>query len=325
MHDEFENILNQVTPAPVLVDIGASGEPPRKWARLSEKSIYVGFDADARDIHTGPLAGFREARIVNKAAVAEEGRNRVEFFLTSSPHCSSTLPPDNESLADYLFSDLFQVKDKVEADGVTLNQALADLNLDRLDWFKTDSQGTDLRLFRSLAPELINSVLAVDIEPGLIDAYKGEDLYVAAHQYLVESGFWLSRLDVKGSVRMRRATLDRIKSDGGGLADALVKRNVRRSPGWVNATYLAGIDRLIRSRAGRREYLLLWIFAMIDEQYGFAADVAYHFADAFHGDEAGELMKGAAVGMITDPPGAARPRRHFLRRATDRVLNLLGV
>ena len=58
------------------------------------------------------------------------------------------------------------------------------LSLSGIDWLKTDSQGTDLRIFNSLRPEVRSRVLAIDIEPGLIDAYVGEDLFVDAHKEL---------------------------------------------------------------------------------------------------------------------------------------------
>ncbi len=47
--------------------------------------------------------------------------------------------------------------------------------MDYIDGYKTDSQGTDLRIFNSLPKEIINKILLAEFEPGIIDAYQGED------------------------------------------------------------------------------------------------------------------------------------------------------
>ena len=42
--------------------------------------------------------------------------------------------------------------------------------LDYIDWYKSDSQGTDLRIFDTLLDVVKDRVLAVDFEPGILDA-----------------------------------------------------------------------------------------------------------------------------------------------------------
>ena len=168
---------------------------------------------------------------MNEAVVAAEA-NEVSFYLTRSPFCSSTLPPDPEALSDYLFSDLFAVEREAKVRATTFNSLFDRLGLSAVDWFKTDTQGTDLRLFNSLRPGIRDRVLAVDIEPGLIDAYIGEDLFVNVHESLTKSGFWLSDMKVMGAVRMRRATLDKLRLTHQDIDERRMQKAVRPSPGW---------------------------------------------------------------------------------------------
>ena len=58
-----------------------------------------------------------------------------------------------------------------------LIDVLKELKIEKVDWFKTDSQGTDLRLFIDLEEEIRNKVLIAEFEPGMMDAYKGEDKF----------------------------------------------------------------------------------------------------------------------------------------------------
>ena len=209
--------------------------------------------------------------------------------------CSSTLKPDAPSLAEYLFAELFVVEREADVPSTTLDAVLDRLGLPGIDWLKTDSQGIDLRLFESLKPDRRAKVLALDLEPGLIDAYLGEDLFVDAHKQLLRTGFWLSNLEVMGTVKMRHATLDRLKrlEAAPALHDAV--RVLRVSPGWVNSRYLRSLPSLAQGDFGKRDYSVLWVFACLDGQYGFACDLAVDYEQRFGQDDISHLMLTEAL------------------------------
>jgi hypothetical protein len=283
MNQEIENILSIMNIQPVLVDVGASGVPPEIWNTIAKKSVYLGFDPDRRELHDVPDGQYARSVIVNEA-ITPTNSDEVSFYLTRSPYCSSTLPPDNEALSAYIFSDSFAVESQVSVPASRLDTVLNRLNLHYLDWFKADSQGTDLRLFQSLKDDIRKGVLAVDIEPGLIDAYKGEDLFVDSHRALIKEGFWLSSLDVKGTVRMKRETLQELSRSGHQLSESDIHRSVRLSPGWCEARYLRTLDSLAAEGRGQRDYILLWIFATIEKHWGFALDIASEYEKRFGQD-----------------------------------------
>jgi hypothetical protein len=297
-----------------LLDIGASGAPPQIWDAIAARSIYIGFDPDSREMREISNGQFHKAIIVNEAVVAAEA-NEVSFFLTRSPFCSSTLKPDSEALSDYLFSDLFTVESQARVRATTFDSLFDRLGLSAVDWFKTDTQGTDLRLFNSLKPDIRDRVLAVDIEPGLIDAYIDEDLFVNVHQSLTESGFWLSDLKVMGAVRMRRATMDKLRLAHKDIDERCIQKAVKPSPGWCEARYLRTTDWLAQKRFKQREYLLLWIFALLDGQIGFALDLATEY----------ELVFGASAiseAMNREPIRCLRQSRGRLRQAVEKIVTL---
>jgi hypothetical protein len=298
MNREIDNILTTLNIQPVLVDIGASDAPPNVWESIARHSIYVGFDPDQRELHDIPQGQFSRSIIVNKAVTSISNQSDAHFYLTHFPYCSSTLPPDTESLANYLFSDLFVVEREASVPASTLTVILNQLNLTSVDWFKTDSQGTDLRLFQSLKDELRSRVLAVDIEPGLIDAYRGEDLFVEAHRELLHQGFWLSSLDVEGTIRMRRSTLQTLTSPHQKLNDTHFYQSVRQSPGWCEARYLRTIESLQEQNAEAREYVLLWVFCMIEKQWGFALDIACAYDQKFTKDSTSSLLHNLPLSLI---------------------------
>ena len=293
----IDRLLSDLDIHPVLVDIGASGAPPAIWDSIASHSTYVGFDPDLREIHEVPDSRFHRAVIVNEAITSSTDKE-VRFYLTKSPYCSSTLRPDTEALADYIFSDLFTVERETAVRATTLNEVLERLSLPRIDWFKTDSQGTDLRLFTSLRDDISSRVLAIDIEPGLIDAYVGEDLFADAHKALTERGFWLSNMNVCGTVRMKSATLQELNATNAQIDQPLIERLVRQTPCWVEARYFRTSKSLLQTGAGKEDFALLWVFALIDEQTGFALDLALEYERVFGRDGIAQLMRNEPLRRI---------------------------
>ena len=298
MSKAIEYLLSSLEIHPVLVDIGASGTPPDIWQRIASHSCYVGFDPDAREIHEEYSRHFWQSTIVNKAIVAEEGASKAIFFLTASPYCSSTLEPDHASLSHYLFANLFTVEKQVSAPATSFNAVIERLSLPTIDWFKTDSQGTDLRLFNSLKPELKDRVLAIDIEPGLIDAYVGEDLFIDAHREFIRAGYWLSDIKIRGSVRMRRESLPIASALNRKIDEKFIRRTVKPSPGWCEARYLRSIEWLSDHEFAQREYVLLWVFAILDKQLGFAFDLAVKYEEVFGQSEISKIMKNEPLSLM---------------------------
>jgi FkbM family methyltransferase len=176
--EAIERLVTELDLHPVLVDVGASGSPPTLWNKISPHSIYVGFDPDLREMSEPSEGTFHKSFVVNKAVIGEDAPDEVTFFLTRFALCSSTLSPDHEALSSYLFADLFDVEREVKVQATTLSKAMDRLSLNEIDWLKLDSQGTDLRLFTSLRRDIRSKVVTLDIEPGLIDAYREEDLFV---------------------------------------------------------------------------------------------------------------------------------------------------
>jgi hypothetical protein len=281
---------------PVLVDVGASGAPFPAWHALESHAIYVGFDPDLREMRTDDTRTYHRAVTLPYAIVAGPETGKVPFFLTQSPFCSSTLRPDRASLSHYLFAPLFDVGQVASVRATTLGAALAEAGVSQPDWIKCDSQGTDLRIFMGLAASSRDRVLALDIEPGLIDAYQGEDLFVDAHAELVRRGFWLSRLDVKGSVRVSASSVAALSAAGVG-ADTLA-RAVRTSPGWAEARYLRLPAWVLDHGGERQDVALLWLFAMVDGQPAFAVDVVAAYENAYGTDALSARMRRYAVAVI---------------------------
>ncbi|HLF20186.1 MAG TPA: hypothetical protein VI704_05315, partial [Bacteroidota bacterium] len=278
---------------PVLVDIGASGGVHPEWKRIRRFSVGIAFDADERELQRAEQqkSDYRTLHVI-KAVVSDKKKGSTRFYLTKSPYCSSTLEPDHDALRQWAFAQLFEVERTVELKSVTLREVLDQSRVSGIDWFKTDSQGIDLRLFESLGPQLRKNVLVADFEPGIIDAYRGEDKLYSVLESMHGPDFWMSDLRIEGSQRVDAEHL-------GPLLPAFHKRYVQRlirtSPGWGEISYLNTLKN--SSLQNVRVYLLSWVFATIKRQHGFALEVAVQGEKKF-GDPVFRKLREDSVSRI---------------------------
>lgn len=265
---------------PILLDVGASGEPPELWEPISSESVYVGLDPDSREMRdTGGI--FSKKVIINRALSEKNEENEILFYLTKSPYCSSTLQPMTKELEKYDFHDLFTVVGKTVVPAISFSEILESYNLSRIDWLKLDTQGCDLRLYRSIPLKYRSEILVVDLEPGLMKAYQGEDFFADVDSLMREEGFWLSDLSVRGTQRISRKSLE--SSVGQKLKNKGDLERIRISPGWVGARYLRDLDWLKSKDSPIDRYILLWVFGILERQYGFCLDICLELKNHLEG------------------------------------------
>ncbi len=277
IRNAINNLLQLLNTHPILIDVGASGNPPEIWEDIKHNSRYVGFDPDPRDIPDCSSLGYWKSDIIDKAVISENDR-LVDIFLTKSPYCSSTLSPDLNYLEHYAWHNLFIIQEKTAISAITLSELISNIGLDRIDWFKTDSQGIDLRLFLSIPEVIRDKILAVDIEPGLMPAYIGEDYFTSAHESLISQGFWLSDIKIGSCPRIHQHSINNIFSSEKKNAWKHCMDALPGSPYYCEARYFRSIEWLKSHNAGEREYIFLCIFALIDGKIGYAIDII----NAFH-------------------------------------------
>lgn len=272
----------------VLVDVGASGGVPAEWRDLAPFAVVLAFDPDARETRalSHEQHRFRRWHFAPHIVVAESDRPRARLFLTRSPFCSSTLPP-HESLERWAFAEHFRVEREVELPAQALAAALRDAGLTRIDWLKCDTQGTDVRIFRSLPEAVRRGVQRVEFEPGLIDAYRGEDKFHELLRVMEGEPFWLADLEINRTPRGRPALLRR---ELGAVGATLYRDFGHGTPAWVNATYLREFT---AAPATVRDALVALLFAFALGQPAVALDLAESAGAAFPDPLFGELAAQA--------------------------------
>lgn len=253
---------------PILVDVGASAGLPVDWKLIAPYSICIAFDADTRDfsISESESKGYKKLYLLNRL-VASKTKDSTSFFLTRSPHCSSSLKPDENSIKSWAFNKMFDIENIVDMPADTLTNLLITIGVDYVDWFKIDSQGTDLRIFKSLPLNIIEKIIVAEFEPGIINAYIGEDKLHQLMNYMDKKPFWISSMKIKGSQRIDQDDLIDLNI----LQSKSIDSFLKMAPGWCEISY---INNLENDNLSRRDLLLSWVFSTIKEEHGFALRAA---------------------------------------------------
>jgi len=206
------------------------------------------------------------------------------------------LEPENEKLKPFVFSHLFNVEKEITLKTKSLSSVLKELRIPRIDWFKSDSQGIDLRLFKSLESESQEKILVAEFEPGIISAYKNEDKLFQILEYFQTRNFWLSDINIKGVARIPHALLREYFDSN--LLFKLVKESIKKAPGWGEMIFFNDLQN--NNTFTLREYLLGWVFATIENQHPFALVIARKGAELFKDGIFREMEKKSISAMKKD-------------------------
>ena len=169
----------------VLVDLGAASAVDNPVLRPLYPSLtLVELDA-ANDSQVIQGSYFRHARIRGGAAGQTGPR---PFTLRSFPNTSSVLEPRPELVKAYGLEPFFQPVRQMTLDCTSLPDMLDQLDLQRVDFLKTDLEGMDTEVLLASA-SILEKTLVVQCELRFQPFYQGEPtLFEAGHQ-LERAGF----------------------------------------------------------------------------------------------------------------------------------------
>lgn len=264
---ERDEIINN---PPVLLDLGASGSLNPIWKLISKFSIGVAFDADNRDFGfiENKTSSFKKMFVYNSIVTDKENEDKIKFYLTESPYCSSTLRPLTENLKQFHYGDLFNIKETVELKAKNISLALQEMGIKQIDWFKTDTQGTDLRLFKILPISIQSKCIITQFEPGFIDAYDNEDKIHHVLAYMETLNVKLYEFKVLGPLSIHKTQYKELFPTK--IESKLAENVLKHSPGWAEISY---INKFESDETTARDLILGWLFMMLEKQYANAYSI----------------------------------------------------
>jgi FkbM family methyltransferase len=185
--------LATVLPRPVtVVDVGCRWGPAAAWLELPGVRV-IGFDPDEEECRrleqqTGNRAA---ARFVPIALGGHAGPARLH--ITTQPACSSLYPPDIGLIETRPALVVITPAGETDVELETLDAWTDREGVDRIDFIKLDTQGSELDVLRG-AERVLQTVRAIEAEVEFNPIYEGQPLFGDVDRYLRTQGFVLWRL-----------------------------------------------------------------------------------------------------------------------------------
>lgn len=178
----------------VFVDVGGMGGLQHYWQPYHNRIVPVLFEpnpAQAAPIRDS-LARFPGGRVIEKALGDQEGTR--ELNITASQWCSSLLKPNKQFLSRYSAGPAFEVERTVPVHCVRYDSLHQAGEVPSPDAIKIDTQGFDYNVLVGFG-DLLNSVLAIQLESHAYPIYEGQKLLHDYVEYLQPFGLYLARIE----------------------------------------------------------------------------------------------------------------------------------
>jgi hypothetical protein len=296
------------------LDLGASGATYEPFEHLLTRMNLVEVDPDARDFEER-LVDALSYTSVREAIIESDTECSAKVHLTDFPHCSSTLEPHHENLSHFPYSDWFKVKSLGEVPATSLNR-LADRLGVSFHWIKLDTQGTELRILRSMRAELLGQLLVVDVELGVNEHYRGQDIVSGFHDFMLSNGFRLKEaLSAQSRPRIRKADFDSLKTN---------EVNETELFNWPTAfewRYIRVLSTDAEFLSDEPRALRLWIANYALGDFAHAYSLARRMKECGCNVQVADSLCSLAESRLVE---ASREKRKLWRRVARRLSSHLG-
>ena len=291
----------------VLVDVGARGGLKGNWTPARQHLRLLGFEPDRDEfvrLEERLRASGAPDRYFNTALHNTAGE--MTLYVARDGGLSSIYRPNREFLDGFPDADRFDTVDVRQVRADTLDNVLRAAGIDDVDFVKTDTQGSELRVLEGGACILAGSVFGVEVEVEFAPVYTDQPLFADVDRYLRGLGFLL--FDLRPCYWKRAAG----RAVGGPLGQMI----------WADALYFKSVPALGQTiaplpAAERRGKVLRAISAsLLYGYYDYALELTARFADVFDADERRAIETALQAAGSEKGPVPAFPGRRRLAVAS---------
>jgi hypothetical protein len=322
--ESIGGLLERLGIHPVLVEVGPRERSPRIWDGIAEASTYLAVGPDAALSESFLRKKFDKVHVVDEVVSPDAGADASRLYVTTDPVYSTLLRPKHTSRQQDFIGNPCLLEDSIEVSTTTIGGLVRRLGLPTIDWLDTNVNGLDFRLYQSLDAGLRRRLLALDTVVDIVDFWNERGSPVSAIDALADDGFWVSDVSSYGLPRMRPETVRRLRAIDPGYGEELFAGRLPKAPGWLFVRAFRTIESLAADEAPQRDYVVLWAFALLDGQVGYAADVVFACQDVFGEDPVFRAMLDETLWGIRSlepaTPRAAFDVRHLVPRSVRRTL-----
>ncbi len=171
-----------------LVDIGASGGLEPRWRRHALHIAPFFFEPDKRAMDKlAKESGSVEPKIFPYALTEIDGS--VTLNLCEKQTVSSVFKPNIAYLSRFQDVERFHIVKQVEVPARALDSCLSAAESLKIDFFKIDTQGCELRILEGARKTLATPVIGLEVEVEFQELYENQPLFGELCSELRRHGF----------------------------------------------------------------------------------------------------------------------------------------
>lgn len=173
----------------IILDVGCRWGFAERFLTESDRFRIFGFDPDHEECER--LQERYRGRNVTLVPLGLAGkRGRRTLYVTHQPACSSLLKPITSLTREYPALSCAREERTVSVETITLKDWAKSVPINRIDYIKVDTQGTELEILKS-GQSILKTARALEIEVEFNPIYEGQPLFSEVELYLRNLGFVL--------------------------------------------------------------------------------------------------------------------------------------
>ncbi|MFA6040026.1 MAG: FkbM family methyltransferase [Methylophilus sp.] len=176
----------------VIVDVGCRWGFADTWMELLPQARIYGFDPDIDECERLRLR-YNDPNIILVPQALAETSGLHTLYLTQNLACSSLYQPISELTSAVTELECATKVDTTKVEVTTLDLWSTLAGVDRIDFIKLDTQGSELDILRG-GVGILQTIRVIEIEVEFNPIYENQPLFGDVDKFLREQGFELWRL-----------------------------------------------------------------------------------------------------------------------------------
>ena len=172
----------------VLIDVGASGGLEKNWLEAKRHLQIIGFEPDERAYNELIEKQNKITKYLNIAL--GDGRD-TPFYLTKKQQTSSMYKPNYNFLKSFPDIERFDLIGEIDLKTDTLDNLYNKGSINRADFIKLDTQGSELSILNGGKEILSNQIFGIEIEVEFVELYENQPLFSDVDQFIGKLGYYL--------------------------------------------------------------------------------------------------------------------------------------
>ena len=174
----------------IIVDIGARGGFEQHWSLYGDQVKLIGFEADPEECERLNRQTSDSGSRFFPVAL-HQNRGKKTFYVTAFPPSAGFYPADMKYVQRFPDETNLSIVKSLEIDTVDFDSFAGENRIDKVDFMKLDTEGSELDILKGAIRVLKKSVIGLSVEVHFSQWHKDQPVFSDVDSFLTQMGFRL--------------------------------------------------------------------------------------------------------------------------------------